>query len=83
VGFGVGCLFRYVSGAVLRVLRDYPGQYVAHVVAADGTSQVWLAGIVACLEVSITMLVCFCCSSASGALLVAITDGAATCCIEQ
>lgn len=31
---------RYVSGAVVRVLRVYPGQYVVHVVAGDGTSQV-------------------------------------------
>lgn len=31
---------RYVSGAVVRVLRSYPGQYVVHVLAADGTSQV-------------------------------------------
>lgn len=31
---------RYVSGAVVRTLRVYPGQYVVHVVAGDGTSQV-------------------------------------------
>eukprot|EP00878_Enallax_costatus_P028830 GHUV01031180.1.p1 GENE.GHUV01031180.1~~GHUV01031180.1.p1 ORF type:complete len:283 (+),score=91.74 GHUV01031180.1:214-1062(+) len=30
---------RYVSGAVVRVLRVYPEQYVVHVVAGDGTSQ--------------------------------------------
>ena len=30
---------RYETGAVLRVLRTYPGQYVVHVMSADGTSQ--------------------------------------------
>jgi hypothetical protein len=30
---------RYESGAVLRVLRTYPGQFIVHVMAPDGTSQ--------------------------------------------
>lgn len=31
---------RYVSGAVLRVIRSYPGDYDAHVISADGATQV-------------------------------------------
>lgn len=31
---------RYASGAVLRVLRSYPGSWEVHVLAADGASQV-------------------------------------------
>jgi hypothetical protein len=31
---------RYASGAVLRVLRSYPGSWTAHVVSSDGASQV-------------------------------------------
>lgn len=31
-----------MSGAVVRVLRVHPGQFVVHVVAGDGTSQVSL-----------------------------------------
>ena len=30
---------RYVSGGVLRVLRQWPGQYQAHAMAANGSSQ--------------------------------------------
>jgi hypothetical protein len=48
---------RYASGAVLRVLRSYPGSWTAHVVSSDGASQVRSSALrccallqVACLE---------------------------------
>lgn len=31
---------RYVSGAVLRVIRSYPDDFVVHVISADGATQV-------------------------------------------
>lgn len=31
---------RYVSGAVLRLIRSYPGDTVVHVISADGATQV-------------------------------------------
>lgn len=31
---------RYVNGAVLRLVRSFPDDWVVHVISADGTTQV-------------------------------------------
>lgn len=35
---------RYVSGAVLRILRSFPDDWVVHVISADGATQVGYHG---------------------------------------